>query len=199
MAGELSIEVGNLFSLWQDLDPWWPLDYYHNWLFNFSHCFSIALWTIHSPSQPPQNMVGMMFGAVFQEGRKKSSAFLWYRNYLPDQCPNRSYSIEERRGVLYWCFFGCLLQRCFMLWHERSSGLQIQFQQLAKVPSQMWSCKSNLSAKAVVQQVMAQTQRSGVIHMFVAHKDLDLATIRRSNFSCIHNRKTNCLIQLMEG
>lgn len=118
MAGELGIEVGNLFSLWQDLDPWWPLDYCHNWLFNFSHCCSRALWAIHSPSQPPQNMVGMMFGAVFQEGRKKSSAFLWYRNSLPDQCPNQSYSIEEQRGVLYWCF---------MLWHERSSGLQIQF------------------------------------------------------------------------
>lgn len=56
MAGELGIEVGNLFSLWQDLDPRWPLYYYHNWLFNFSHCFSRALWTIHSPSQPPQNM-----------------------------------------------------------------------------------------------------------------------------------------------
>lgn len=110
MAGELGIEVGNLFSLWQDLDPWWPLDYNHNWLFNFSHCFSRALWTIHSPSQPLQNMVGLMFGAVFWEGRKKGSSFLWQRNYLPDQCPNQSYSVEERRDVLYWRFSGCTLK-----------------------------------------------------------------------------------------
>jgi len=31
-------------------------------------------------------------------------------NYLPDQCPNQSYSIEERRGVLNWLFFGCALR-----------------------------------------------------------------------------------------